>query len=52
MKWMSHKILAKTAGFGPAVKVDGDPAAWIAQASAFYDRINGLKPENRSKVAL
>jgi 1-acyl-sn-glycerol-3-phosphate acyltransferase len=42
----------KTAGFGPAVKVDGDPAAWIAQASAFYDRINGLKAENRSNVAL
>jgi 1-acyl-sn-glycerol-3-phosphate acyltransferase len=42
----------KTTGFGPAVMVEGDPAAWMGQASAFYDSINGLKPQNRSKVAL
>lgn len=42
----------KTTGFGPAVMVDGDPEAWIADAADFYARINGLKPANRSVVAL
>ena len=43
---------AKTTGFGPALKVNGDPEAWIAEAADFYADINGLKPTNRGAVAL
>jgi 1-acyl-sn-glycerol-3-phosphate acyltransferase len=42
----------KTAGFGPAVMIAGDAERWIEQAAGFYDGIRGLKPHNRSPVAL
>ncbi len=42
----------KTAGFGPAARIDGDPGRWIAGAADFYADIDGLKPHNRGSVAL
>ncbi len=42
----------KTAGFGPAVFIDGDPEGWIVAAAEFYEDKKGLKPGNRSPVTL
>lgn len=43
---------SKHAGLGPAARIDGDPQRWIGLAAGFYADKNGLKPENRSPVAL
>jgi len=42
----------KRLGAGPAVKVDGDPDAWIEQANAFYSDKHGLNPHNAGPVQL
>lgn len=43
---------SRTAGFGPAVCIDGDPDAWIIGAADFYEDKMGLRPENRGPVVL
>jgi hypothetical protein len=43
---------SKTAGFGPAVRIAGDPQAWIEQAATFYEDMTGLRPGNRGPVRL
>ena len=43
---------SKTAGFGPAVRIAGDPEAWIRQAALFYEDKTGLRPSNRGPVEL
>jgi 1-acyl-sn-glycerol-3-phosphate acyltransferase len=43
---------SKTAGFGPAVRIAGDPQAWIDQAATFYEDMTGLRPGNRGPVSL
>jgi len=42
----------KSAGFGPAVMVEGNPEAWMDNAADFYANITGLKPQNRSPIKL
>ena len=42
----------KTTGFGPVVRIDGDPEAWMDKARTFYADKGGLKPQNRSPVQL
>ena len=42
----------KWLGIGPSLKVDGDPDAWIDQASTFYADKDGLSPQNKGPVAL
>ena len=40
----------KRMGFGPALKVDGAPEAWMEQARKFYADKHGLKPRNRGPI--
>lgn len=42
----------KTMGFGPVVRIDGDPAGWMGEARDFYADKYGLKPGNRGTVEL
>jgi hypothetical protein len=42
----------KHMGFGPALKVDGDPEGWMEQARAFYAGKRGLKPQNQGPIEL
>ncbi|MGI9642308.1 MAG: 1-acyl-sn-glycerol-3-phosphate acyltransferase [Acidimicrobiia bacterium] len=42
----------KTTGFGPVLRVDGDPERWMAEARAFYADKRGLKPDNRGTVEI
>jgi len=42
----------KQLGFGPALRVDGDPAGWMDHARVFYDDKRGIKPQNRSPLDL
>jgi 1-acyl-sn-glycerol-3-phosphate acyltransferase len=42
----------KTTGFGPTVKVDGDPEAFMELAREFYADKHGLDPRNRGPVQL
>ena len=42
----------RTTGFGPAVRIAGDPESWMRQAAAFYEDKRGLKPGNRGPVVL
>lgn len=42
----------KRMGFGPAVKINGDPEHWMAHARAFYRDKHGLRPENRGPIEL
>lgn len=42
----------RSAGFGPAVRIAGDPESWILQAVRFYEDKRGLKPRNRGPVAI
>jgi 1-acyl-sn-glycerol-3-phosphate acyltransferase len=42
----------RSAGFGPAFRIDGDPEAWMRKAAVFYEDKRGLKPKNRGGVTL
>ncbi|MGI9528067.1 MAG: 1-acyl-sn-glycerol-3-phosphate acyltransferase [Acidimicrobiia bacterium] len=42
----------KTTGFGPVLRVDGDPDRWMHEARAFYADKRGLKPTNRAAVEI
>lgn len=42
----------KTTGFGPVLRIDGDPDTWMDEARAFYADKHGLKPRNRGEVEL
>jgi hypothetical protein len=42
----------KRLGFGPALRVDGDPQRWMNAARVFYDDKRGLKPKNRGSLEL
>lgn len=39
-------------GLGPAVRIDGDPDAWMEQARFFYADKHGLRPERRGPMEL
>jgi 1-acyl-sn-glycerol-3-phosphate acyltransferase len=43
---------AKRIGFGPAVRVEGDPEAFMEGARAFYADKRGLRPERRGPIEL
>jgi 1-acyl-sn-glycerol-3-phosphate acyltransferase len=43
---------AKQMGFGPCLRVNGDPEAWMGQARAFYADKQGLKRQNRGPIEL
>jgi len=40
----------KRTGFGPALKVEGDPDRWMEQARIFYADKQGLKVQNRGPL--
>jgi 1-acyl-sn-glycerol-3-phosphate acyltransferase len=42
----------KRMGFGPALRVAGDPEGWMSRARVFYADKRGLKPENRGPLEL
>jgi 1-acyl-sn-glycerol-3-phosphate acyltransferase len=42
----------KRTGFGPTVKINGDPDAFMAEAKDFYADKHGLKPSNAGPVRL
>ena len=42
----------KQMGFGPSLRVNGDPETWMEHAQAFYGDKHGLKPQNRGPVEL
>ncbi|MGI9585245.1 MAG: 1-acyl-sn-glycerol-3-phosphate acyltransferase [Acidimicrobiia bacterium] len=42
----------KTLGFGPAMRIDGDPEVWMDVAREFYSDKAGVKPEEVSPVQL
>ncbi len=42
----------KRLGFGPALRVTGEPEAWMDQARVFYHDKRGLKPNNRGPIEL
>jgi len=42
----------KTMGFGPAMRIAGDPSAWMESARDFYGDKHGLKPQNRGPFEL
>ena len=44
--------VTKTTGLGPSALIDGDPSAWIEQASVFYEDKRGVDPKNRTPVVL
>lgn len=39
-------------GLGPAVRIDGDPEAWMARARDFYADKYGLRPRRRGPMEL
>jgi len=43
---------AKQMGFGPSLRVDGDPKRWMEEARVFYGDKQGLKPRNRGPIDL
>lgn len=42
----------KTAGFGPARNIDGDPHGWMDAARLFYSDKVGLKPSRHGPISL
>ena len=42
----------KQLGFGPALRVDGDPERWMDEARSFYSDKHGLKPDNHGPIEL
>jgi 1-acyl-sn-glycerol-3-phosphate acyltransferase len=42
----------KRTGFGPTLRIDGDPEAFMAQAREFYSDKHGLEPRNAGPVQL
>ena len=42
----------KRTGIGPALKIDGDPAAFMSMAADFYADKRGIKPQNEGPVRL
>lgn len=43
---------SKRIGLGPAVRVDGDPEAFMEEARRFYADMRGLRPERRGPIRL
>ncbi len=42
----------KRLGFGPALRVNGDPHRWMEAARDFYDDKRGFKPQNQGPIQL
>lgn len=42
----------KRMGFGPALRIAGDPEGWMERAREFYQDKGGLKPQNRGLLDL
>jgi 1-acyl-sn-glycerol-3-phosphate acyltransferase len=43
---------SKTTGFGPSLRIDGDPNAWMDKAREFYADKMGLRPAKRGPMRL
>lgn len=43
---------SKTTGFGPSLRINGDPQAWMEEARKFYADKMGLRPSKRSPMRL